>query len=116
MLSLSKLKFVKHLKMALRCNASSSVTSSASTSVSQNNPPKSCNDDDAPIPLNANPYEREKRKCLLCKHDIELDYKNARLLQQFVSNFSGRVYDRYTDFLFSLSWLLQFFLSSGFIK
>lgn len=45
-----------------------------------------------------NPYLREGPKCFLCAHKIELDYKNARLLQQFVSSFSGRVYDRYARF------------------
>nr|CAD2188330.1 unnamed protein product [Meloidogyne enterolobii] len=35
------------------------------------------------------------RKCLLCDLGIKLDYKNARLLQQFISSFSGRVYDRH---------------------
>uniref|UniRef100_A0A0M3I8L0 28S ribosomal protein S18c, mitochondrial n=2 Tax=Ascaris TaxID=6251 RepID=A0A0M3I8L0_ASCLU len=50
---------------------------------------------DTPVELSNNPYEKEKRKCILCAHNIELDYKNARLLQQFVSSFSGRVYDRH---------------------
>ena len=53
----------------------------------------SCEDD--PIELDYNPYEKEARKCILCKHKIQLDYKNSRLLQQFVSSFSGRVYDRH---------------------
>ncbi|VDO21089.1 unnamed protein product [Haemonchus placei] len=52
-------------------------------------------DPDAPIEIQKNPYEKEERKCLLCRTGIELDYKNARLLQQFVSTFSGRVYDRH---------------------
>uniref|UniRef100_A0A1I8ANQ3 28S ribosomal protein S18c, mitochondrial n=1 Tax=Steinernema glaseri TaxID=37863 RepID=A0A1I8ANQ3_9BILA len=42
-----------------------------------------------------NPYQKEKVKCILCSHNVELDYKNSRLLQQFVSSFSGRVYDRH---------------------
>ncbi|CAB3403786.1 unnamed protein product [Caenorhabditis bovis] len=50
---------------------------------------------DEPIVLEKNPYTKEPRKCLLCRTGIELDYKNARLLQQFVSTFSGRVYDRH---------------------
>lgn len=52
-------------------------------------------DDDEPIMLSKNPYEKPQRKCLLCQHKIEMDYKNARLLQQFVSTFSGRVYERH---------------------
>uniref|UniRef100_A0A0N4ZT16 28S ribosomal protein S18c, mitochondrial n=1 Tax=Parastrongyloides trichosuri TaxID=131310 RepID=A0A0N4ZT16_PARTI len=47
------------------------------------------------ITLEKNPYAKEKKKCLLCEHKIELDYKNTRLLQQFVSSFSGRIYDRH---------------------
>ncbi|RCN50863.1 putative ribosomal protein S18 [Ancylostoma caninum] len=57
---------------------------------------KSCDSDpDAPVEIEGNPYKKEDRKCLLCRTGIELDYKNARLLQQFVSTFSGRVYDRH---------------------
>ncbi|KAK6024681.1 putative ribosomal protein S18, partial [Ostertagia ostertagi] len=52
-------------------------------------------DPDAPVEIANNPYQKEERKCLLCRTGIELDYKNARLLQQFVSTFSGRVYDRH---------------------
>ncbi|CEF64184.1 28S ribosomal protein S18c, mitochondrial [Strongyloides ratti] len=51
--------------------------------------------DDDCIILDKNPYAKEKKKCILCEHNIELDYKNARLLQQFVSSFSGRVYDKH---------------------
>lgn len=51
--------------------------------------------DDAPVQLNKNPYEKDKRKCLLCRTGVQLDYKNSRLLQQFVSTFSGRVYDQH---------------------
>ncbi|EPB70701.1 putative ribosomal protein S18 [Ancylostoma ceylanicum] len=57
---------------------------------------KACDSDpDAPVEIEGNPYKKEDRKCLLCRTGIELDYKNARLLQQFVSTFSGRVYDRH---------------------
>ena len=41
-----------------------------------------------------NPYERPKVRCLLCKYNVKLDYKNVRLLSQFISSFSGNVYDR----------------------
>ncbi|KJH47691.1 putative ribosomal protein S18 [Dictyocaulus viviparus] len=53
------------------------------------------NDSDAPVELKRNPYKKPDRKCLLCRTGIQLDYKNARLLQQFVSTFSGRLYDRH---------------------
>jgi small subunit ribosomal protein S18 len=52
-------------------------------------------EEDQPIEMVHNPYSKAARKCLLCEHAIKLDYKNARLLQQFVSTFSGRVYERH---------------------
>uniref|UniRef100_A0A0N5AY94 28S ribosomal protein S18c, mitochondrial n=1 Tax=Syphacia muris TaxID=451379 RepID=A0A0N5AY94_9BILA len=50
---------------------------------------------DLPVSDMCNPYVKEAPKCFLCANKIDLDYKNARLLQQFVSSFSGRVYDRH---------------------
>ena len=41
-----------------------------------------------------NPYEEEKIKCTLCKYGVHLDYKNPRLLSQFVSPYTGRIYGR----------------------
>lgn len=41
------------------------------------------------------PFERPKQQCLLCKHKIELDYKNPRLLSQFVSPMNGKIYDKH---------------------
>ena len=41
-----------------------------------------------------NPYKSEKRLCVLCRHKIEVDYKNPRLLSQFLSSFTGKVYER----------------------
>lgn len=64
--------------------------------------------DDTPVELNKNPYEKEKRKCLLCRTGIDLDYKNARLLQQFVSTFSGRVYDRHITGTSAVLWDCKF--------
>ncbi|XP_041370507.1 uncharacterized protein LOC121384259 [Gigantopelta aegis] len=49
---------------------------------------------DLPLKDMPNPYTKERKKCLLCKHDVELDYKNTRLLSQFVSPFTGRIYGR----------------------
>lgn len=42
-----------------------------------------------------NPFEPEKQKCILCKMNIMPDYKNIKLLSQFVSPFTGRVYGRH---------------------
>lgn len=41
------------------------------------------------------PYKLPPRLCILCKHKIELDYKNPRLLSQFVSPLNGIVYDKH---------------------
>lgn len=41
------------------------------------------------------PYELPKQQCILCKHKIQLDYKNPRLLSQFVSPLNGMVYDKH---------------------
>lgn len=49
---------------------------------------------DEPIQM-ANPFKNEVVKCLLCKHNIVPDYKNVRLLSQFQSPFTGRVYGRH---------------------
>jgi len=41
------------------------------------------------------PFKEKKRKCVLCAHNITVDYKNIRLLSQFISGFSGVLYDRH---------------------
>lgn len=42
-----------------------------------------------------NPYLKEKGQCILCKFNIEPDYKNVRLLSQFQSRHTGRIYGRH---------------------
>lgn len=59
-----------------------------------------------------NPYLKEKPQCILCRYGIEIDYKvntffresllivilclqNVRLLSQFVSPYTGRMYDKH---------------------
>ncbi|EFX77265.1 hypothetical protein DAPPUDRAFT_305829 [Daphnia pulex] len=51
-------------------------------------------EDDQPAQNLSNPYQKEKRCCVLCKYDVNVDYKNARLLSQFLSPFTGKVYER----------------------
>ncbi|XP_013791731.1 28S ribosomal protein S18c, mitochondrial-like isoform X2 [Limulus polyphemus] len=51
--------------------------------------------DDMPVRDMKNPYEKEKIKCILCKYGIHVDYKNIRLLSQFVSPYTGRIYDKH---------------------
>ena len=41
------------------------------------------------------PYKRPDRQCILCKNKIDLDYKNPRLLSQFISPLNGRIYDKH---------------------
>lgn len=49
---------------------------------------------DEPIEME-NPFEREKVKCILCKNGLEVDYKNVRMLSQFQSPHTGRIYGRH---------------------
>ncbi|XP_051156669.1 28S ribosomal protein S18c, mitochondrial [Leptopilina boulardi] len=51
--------------------------------------------EDFPIELDKNPYEKPKIQCILCKHNINPDYKNVRLLSQFQSSYTGRIYGRH---------------------
>ncbi|XP_026494537.1 small ribosomal subunit protein bS18m [Vanessa tameamea] len=51
-------------------------------------------DDDAPVDIE-NPFKKEKVQCILCKLNIVPDYKNYRLLSQFQSPYTGRIYGRH---------------------
>ncbi|XP_047111570.1 28S ribosomal protein S18c, mitochondrial [Schistocerca piceifrons] len=42
-----------------------------------------------------NPYKRDKTLCVLCKYNITPNYKNVKLLSQFISPYTGRVYGRH---------------------
>ncbi|CAG9771648.1 unnamed protein product [Ceutorhynchus assimilis] len=42
-----------------------------------------------------NPFEKVQMKCILCKHNIQVDYKNVKLLSQFQSPYTGRIYGRH---------------------
>ncbi|XP_064630790.1 uncharacterized protein LOC135489381 [Lineus longissimus] len=42
-----------------------------------------------------NPYEKPHKKCVICQYNIELDYKNSKLLSQFVSPYTGRIFGRH---------------------
>lgn len=50
--------------------------------------------DDQPVNIE-NPFKKEKVNCILCKHKIEPNYKNVKLLSQFQSPFTGRIYGRH---------------------
>ncbi|KAL1490230.1 hypothetical protein ABEB36_012959 [Hypothenemus hampei] len=50
---------------------------------------------DNPVFDMENPFEKEEEKCILCKHEIQVDYKNVKLLSQFQSPYTGRIYGRH---------------------
>lgn len=56
--------------------------------------PKPVETSDEPVDM-ANPFKKEKRQCILCKLNITPDYKNYRLLSQFQSPYTGRIYGRH---------------------
>lgn len=51
-------------------------------------------DSDEPVSMK-DPYKRDERVCLLCSLNITPDYKNARLLSQFQSSYTGKIYGRH---------------------
>ena len=42
-----------------------------------------------------NPFKKEQKVCILCKLNIDPDYKNIRLLSQFQSRHTGRIYEKH---------------------
>ncbi|XP_058796396.1 small ribosomal subunit protein bS18m [Phymastichus coffea] len=55
---------------------------------------RTTHDTDEPI-IMSNPFKKEKKVCILCKYNIEPDYKNVRLLSQFQSRYTGRIYGKH---------------------
>ncbi|CAH8565681.1 unnamed protein product [Heterobilharzia americana] len=49
---------------------------------------------DKPVDI-PDPYVKPPKKCFICQKNIPLDYKNVRLLSQFVSPYTGRIYGRH---------------------
>ncbi|XP_026482063.1 28S ribosomal protein S18c, mitochondrial-like [Ctenocephalides felis] len=49
---------------------------------------------DEPVDI-PNPFQKEKQQCILCKYNIQPDYKNVKLLSQFQSPYTGRLYGRH---------------------
>ncbi|KAF5308504.1 hypothetical protein FQR65_LT06169 [Abscondita terminalis] len=56
---------------------------------------KDTNNADVPKFDMDNPFEKERKLCILCKHNITPDYKNVKLLSQFQSPYTGRIYGRH---------------------
>lgn len=52
-------------------------------------------DSDVPVFDMDNPFHRETQKCILCRLKITPDYKNVKLLSQFQSPYTGRIYGRH---------------------
>lgn len=42
-----------------------------------------------------NPYMKEQKKCLFCEYNIDVNYKNVKLIYQFVSPHTGMLYGRH---------------------
>ncbi|XP_014476299.1 PREDICTED: 28S ribosomal protein S18c, mitochondrial [Dinoponera quadriceps] len=76
----------KFYKSCFRTISKSSTVSSTESNVMF--------EDDMPIKLK-NPYVREKRQCILCRFNVEPDYKNVRLLSQFQSRYTGKTYEKH---------------------
>lgn len=51
-------------------------------------------ENDMPVSDMLNPFEKSYRRCFLCRQNVKLDHKNVRLLSQFVSPYTGRIYGR----------------------
>lgn len=83
--SINFLGYLQPIFITNRVNCSSSAPSSG---------PKPSTDPNDPITIE-NPFTRESKQCILCRLDIKLNYKNARLLSQFQSPFTGRIYGRH---------------------
>lgn len=49
---------------------------------------------DEPIVMD-NPFKKDERQCILCTMGITPNYKNVRLLSQFQSPHTGRIYGRH---------------------
>lgn len=78
--------FLGYIQRVAITNHTARYSSNAST--------KDVSDENEPADMK-NPYKREDRVCLLCKLNITPDYKNARLLSQFQSSYTGRIYGRH---------------------
>ncbi len=50
---------------------------------------------DMPLSGLPNPYEPPAKRCIICQHNVHVDYKNVRLLSQFVSPHTGQIYGRH---------------------
>ncbi|CAG0890258.1 unnamed protein product [Darwinula stevensoni] len=76
---------------------------SSSTEANKEKQPESTDKDaiesnalpDLPDSCMENPYVREKIQCVLCKYNVPVNYKNVKLLAQFISPYTGMAYGRH---------------------
>nr|XP_022918257.1 28S ribosomal protein S18c, mitochondrial [Onthophagus taurus] len=54
-----------------------------------------CTTSDVPKFDMENPFRKDNLQCVLCKYKITADYKNVKLLSQFQSPYTGRIYGRH---------------------
>uniref|UniRef100_A0A2C9JYT6 28S ribosomal protein S18c, mitochondrial n=1 Tax=Biomphalaria glabrata TaxID=6526 RepID=A0A2C9JYT6_BIOGL len=50
--------------------------------------------DDTPLSDMPDPFAKDYHRCFLCRHNVQIDHKNIRLLSQFISPYTGRIYGR----------------------
>ncbi|GAB6025463.1 28S ribosomal protein S18c, mitochondrial [Chamberlinius hualienensis] len=75
---------------------------------------------DMPEPTIENPYKPEPCLCILCEFNVRVDYKNTKLLSQFISPHTGQLYDKNITGLCEkqqekIKRLLQISRASGFM-
>lgn len=59
------------------------------------NPLAKCEKGESVPDVVISPYAPEKTVCVACKYRLDFNYKNTRLLSQFLSSFTGRLYDKH---------------------
>lgn len=79
------MSFLGYIQRAIGVNRIASYSSEAKSSAA---------DPDSPVEI-ANPFKRDEKVCLLCSLNITPDYKNARMLSQFQSPYTGKIYGRH---------------------
>uniref|UniRef100_A0A1B6M2D4 28S ribosomal protein S18c, mitochondrial n=2 Tax=Graphocephala atropunctata TaxID=36148 RepID=A0A1B6M2D4_9HEMI len=67
---------------------------SAKDFIGEHQEAENCNEDH-PVSDMDNPFQKDRRLCILCKMNITPDYKNPKLLSQFVSMYTGKIYGRH---------------------
>nr|XP_014098923.1 28S ribosomal protein S18c, mitochondrial [Bactrocera oleae] len=88
------LQFARIAIRSVAVNHRTAVTPLLNISITRRNFSAPVENKDEPIDI-PNPFEKERRICILCKHNIVPDYKNVKLLSQFQSPYTGRIYGRH---------------------